>query len=280
MRVIGYVYLAGCLFAGTSTTEFNGRLIEGSTATYDGLVVEITNLRDRTIHEHADVSVDGSFSFRAIPEGDYEIRVITLYDNELASTVTSIGPTNSPLEIRMPQAKLQRPTSGTVSIQQLNHPLSKQVRKLLESGQKLIADQNYSSAAARFREAARDAPDCVQAHADLALALSRMQAWDAAAEEYRAAVALDPKSSILHSNLSAALASSKRFDEARSEATAALKLDPRNPRAHFVMAGVLLSNHEPVSRAMPHLVAAQDTIPSAKAAVEKICAAKRIEGCP
>src|SRR5205823_5483993 len=99
--------------------------------------------------------------------GDYQVRVTTLYDDELATTLASIGPSSMPFEIRMPQGKLQKPASGSVSIRQLNHPPSKQVLKLLESGHKLVQGQQYNDAAERFREAAREAPDCMQAHADL-----------------------------------------------------------------------------------------------------------------
>jgi Flp pilus assembly protein TadD len=291
MRVVRYVCLVVCCFTGTNgygqfssakanMTEFRGRLVEGGVDSYSDLVVEVTNVLDRSIRQHADVASDGSFGFRSIPEGDYQIRVLTLYEDELVTTMTSVGPSALPFEIRMPHAKLQKPVSGTISLQQLNHPPSKQVRKLLESGHRLIQDQNYADAAQRFSEAARDAPDCLQAHADLGMALSKMGAWESAAKEYRAAVSLAPKDSVLRSNLGAALAASNHLDEAETEAQTALKLDPRNPRAHFVMAGVVLRKRGPLTDAVSHLVAAQGTVPSARAAVEQICAANHVQGCP
>jgi tetratricopeptide (TPR) repeat protein len=107
-----------------------------------------------------------------------------------------------------------------------------------------------------------------------------MGAWDGAIEEYRAATSLDPKNSVWHSNLSAALASAKRFDEARNEASAALQIDPRNARAHFVMAGALLQTPGHLQEVVSHLVAAQDAFPSARTALEKLCAMKTLKGCP
>jgi tetratricopeptide (TPR) repeat protein len=254
--------------------------VEGGFASYNGLVVEVTCLRDRTISERADVAADGSFGFRAIPEGDYLVRVTTPYDAELANTITTVGPYTLPFEIRMPESRLQKPVQGTVPIRQLNHPPSRQIKKLLESGHKLVQDRRYSDAAERFREAARDAPDCLQARADLALTLFRMGALDAAAEEYRAALSLDPRNSMLHSNLGGVLAASKHFDEAAKESTVALKLDPRNARAHFVLGGLILQQQGPLPQAVSHLVAAGESVPSARKAVEKICAANRVKGCP
>jgi Tfp pilus assembly protein PilF len=205
---------------------------------------------------------------------------MNLYEDEIVNTLASIGPGTLPLDIRLPQAKLQKPVSGTVSVRQLNHPLSRQVQKLLQSGHRLIQDRQFDVAAQRFREAAQDDPDCVQAHADLALALSKMQSWEAAAAEYRAAVSLEPRNSILHSNLGAALACLKRLDEAQTEALLALKLDAHNVRAHYVLAGVMLQKSAPSPDVLQHLMAAQSEIPSARTAIERICAANRMEGCP
>lgn len=280
MRVITLVCLAVRLFAADPRSEFRGRLLEGGASSYDGLVVEVTNLRDRTIRDHVDVSSDGSFAFRSVPDGDYQIRVLSRYQDEITSTVAAIGPTSLPFEIRLPQVKLQRPISGTISVQQLSHPLPRSVRKLLESGRKLNQDQHYEEAAARFREAVKQATGSVEAHAGLGIALSNLRQWSAAIEEYRLAISLDPGSSILHSNLSAALGALGQFEEAGTEASAALKLDPQNARAHFVLAGVLLHKGAPAREVVAHLVPAEKAIPSAKTAVDRICAADHVQGCP
>jgi len=254
--------------------------MDGGLTSYSGLAVELINLQNRTVRERTDVLSDGSFLFREIPDGDYEVRVTTLYDVEIAVTVASVGPMLLPLEIRLPQNKLQKPVSGTVSFRELNHPLSKQVKKLLESGKKSIDDEHWDDAAARFRQAAREAPDCAQAHADLGLALSKMRQWDDAAHEYRTAIALEPKSSLLHSNLGAMLAASQHFEEAERESAEALKLDLRNVRAHYVLAGIFLQRNAPLEEVLPHLLAAREAIPSARIAVAKICGAAAVKGCP
>lgn len=290
MRATLYVCLAVSLFTGAhgygqfsavgSSSELRGRLVEGDYESYDGLIVEINNVRDRTIRERADVEADGSFAFRSVADGDYQVRVLTIHGIEVTDLLATIGQSSTSLEIRLPGKKLDRPGSGTVSMQQLVHSPSKQIQKLLDSGQKFIARQDYGDAAARFREAAKDDPDCVQAHADLGLALSKMEDWEAAAAEYRAAIALDPKSSLLHGNLGVALASTRRFAEAEAEAATAIKLDPQNARAHFLMAGTLLRTHGQLSDVVSHLTAAQEKVPSARESIQKICAANHVVGCP
>jgi tetratricopeptide (TPR) repeat protein len=291
MKTMLRVCLGVCLVGGThgygqfpvgnsNTSEFRGRVVDGGADSYAGLVIEISNLRDRTIREHVDVNADGLFWFRGLPEGDYEIKVLTQYGQELVSTIGSVGVFSTPLEIRLPGPKLARPPSGSVSIQQLDHPLSKPVRKLLESGQKLFDEKHYDDAAARFRTAAADDPQCAQAQADLGLALSKLEAWEGTVEAYRAASALDPKNSVLHSNLSVALVMTHHFDEAETESATALRLDRTNARAHYVMAGLLLRKEGRLGDAVSHLVAAEDYFPSAKAAVEKICSATRVAACP
>src|SRR5262249_30751138 len=102
MRAVPYVCLVVCLYSvplvlgqtpatKTVMSEFRGRILDAGNASYIGLVVEVTNLQDRTIHDRADVSTDGTFWFRAIPEGDYQVRVLSLYGDEVASTVTGVG---------------------------------------------------------------------------------------------------------------------------------------------------------------------------------------------
>jgi tetratricopeptide (TPR) repeat protein len=262
-------------------SEFRGRLVEGTDPSYDEYVVEITNLPERSMRERADVMPDGTFVFRSVADGDYMLGVLTLYGVEIMNSVISVGSeVGSPYEIRLPHEKLQKPVTGTISIQQLNHPLSRRVRRLLESGQKLIDDRHYSDAAARFREAVHDDPQSLQAHADLGLALARMGVWDGAIEAYRSATVLDPRNSVLHSNLSSVLASANRVDEAESEASIALKLDPANGRAHYVLAGLLLHVPGRLEEVVSHLVAAENTLPPARTALEKICAVKSVQGCP
>ena len=291
MRTVGMVCLVVCLCPAargygqllgskSAMVEFRGRVIDGGTSDYAGLVIEVANLRDRTIEDHADVTAEGLFWFREIPAGDYEIKVLTQYGEELVTTVASVGMFSPPFEIRLPGVKSSRPASGTVSIQQLNHPVSKRVRKLLDSGYHLFEDQRFDDAVARFREAVTDDPGCAQAHADLGLALSKKEAWAGAIEAYRAASALDPRNSILHSNLGVALSMMRRYDEAEREIAKALTLDGTNARAHYVMAGLLLRKPGQLREAVSHLVAAQDHVPSARPAIEKICAVSRVESCP
>ena len=290
MKAVPYVCLAAALLVGAHAhaqlnssrglSEFNGHLKEGNLGSYSGLIVEVSNLRDHSVQGRVDVASDGSFNFRAIPDGDYQVRVVTVYGNELASTVTAVGPSSMPFEFRMPSPQLSKPGSGTVSVEQLKHPLSKQVRKLLAAGHRLAKEQHYGEAVARFQEAAKDAPDCMQVHAELGMAFSRMGAWDDATAEYRTAVALEPRNSMLHSNLGAALAATDRIDEAEREAQVALKMDSANPRAHYVLGSIILRRRGALAEAVSHLVVAQDVIPSAKAAVEKICSSKRLASCP
>ena len=293
MRATGYVCLLVCWFAGVHAdaqfmnnndkpemTEFRGRVTDGGYSSYDNLVIDMTNLRDSSIREHADVAPDGSFGFRSIRQGDYELRVSNLYGVEILSTVQSVGPEAVPAEIHLQQPKMSKPLSGTVSVHQLAHPTSRQVRKLLESGHKLMEEQLYDDAAARFREAATDDPACPQAHADLGLALTKTGDWGNATEQYREAITLDPGSSVLHSNLSAALAVQRRYDEAQKEALAALKLDSRNARAHYVIGAILLHTQGSTPAAIAHLVASEDAFPLVKQTVQKICAGNRVTGCP
>jgi hypothetical protein len=293
MKAAGYVCLAVFLevfahgqmaefsqFDSIGTVELRGRVTSDHPIDFSGISVELSSFTNRMFRIRSNVARDGSFALAGIPTGDYLVTVTDMYGDELTSTYTSASPVSGPVEIRLFPGKQQRPPSGTVSIQTLNHSISRPVRKLLENGQRSLRDQDYEKAATEFREAGRKDPQCMQAHANLGAVLMREGHMDDAIGEYRVAVSLDPGSDRLHADLSAVLASVGKLEDARTEATTAIRLDPVNARAHLVMAAVLARQNQPIPEIIPHLAAAQDLFPDARKSLEKICAAKAWKGCP
>jgi hypothetical protein len=274
---LGYGQLRPSLSADMSA--FSGRLVNGRSGSYRGLSVEITGLNDETVHDQMDVSPDGWFSSRNLPAGTYRVRVLTWTGDEITSAVAVIGHQASPFEITLPSSKTNEPVSGTVSLQELSHPTSKRVRKLLLTGQRLLHDQQLDAAAERFREAVKEDPYNTEAHAGLGQIFANKSEWRAAAEEYRAAVLLNPNNYLLHSNLGVALVITNHLDEAEAEASKALKLNPGFDKAHYVMAAVL-ERRGRMPEAVQHLKRAQDTFPTARKVLDKICATNPVAGCP
>jgi Flp pilus assembly protein TadD len=273
---LGYGQLEPGLSAGMS--EFSGRLVNGEPGSYRDLSVEITSLNGEAGHHRMSVSPDGGFDFGNLPAGSWRVRVLSWSGEEITSTVAMIGHHAGPFEISLPASKTNEPVSGTVSVQELSHPASKRVRKLLLTGQQLLHDQQLDAAAERFREAIKEDTYNAEAHAGLGQIFATKSEWSAAAEEYRAAVLLSPNNYLLHSNLGAALVFSNHLDEAEAETSKALKLNPGFDKAHFVMAAVL-ERRGRIGDAVQHLKAAQDTFPTAKKALDKICATNPVAGC-
>jgi hypothetical protein len=267
-------------FDSRGTFELRGHVTSDHPIDFSGMAVELSSFTNRMFRIRSDVARDGSFAFVAIPTGDYLVTVTNMYGDELTSTYTSAGLVSGPVEIRLFSGRQQRPPSGTVSIQSLNHSISRPVRKLLENGTRSLRDQDYEKAATEFREAATKDPQCMQAHANLGAVLIREGHMDDAIGEYSAAISLDPGSARLRADLSAVLASVGKLEDAGTEASAAIRLDPMNARAHLVMAAVLARQNHPIPEIIPHLVAAQDAFADARKSLEKICAAKAWKGCP
>ena len=69
------------------------------------------------------------------------------------------------------------------------------------------------------------------------------------------------------------------LDEAETEASKALKLNPGFDKAHFLLAAILERKGR-MSEPVQHLKTAQDTFPSAKKTLDKICATNLLPGCP
>jgi protein O-mannosyl-transferase len=102
-----------------------------------------------------------------------------------------------------------------------------------------LEQQQNEEARAEASEALRLRPDYVDAHVNLATALSRLGKPGDAEEEYRKALAIQPASFEAHSGLGAALALQQRTPEALAELQTALRLQPDYADGHYNLGRVL-----------------------------------------
>src|SRR5512146_291525 len=125
MKRHGYVSLfVFALMAGAQDQQvahISGRLhspepfLQGYTVELDGLTPQHCRA------PQADVHVDGEFSLRNVPFGDYLLRVSDIAGNIVAQQLVGVPDHESPIDIRLPP-RPQLPTGATVSVAQLLHP--------------------------------------------------------------------------------------------------------------------------------------------------------------
>ena len=141
------------------------------------------------------------------------------------------------------QDTFQGPASmGTVSVRELERPLSGKGLELLEKAQNSIAKGDVSRGLEQARAAAKY--PAAEGYALGILATEHLKARDlnAAIEELQQATMLLPGKAALHSNLAYALGLNGRSEEALKEARMALKLDPGRSKVRLVLGMILLQS--------------------------------------
>ncbi|HEV3202295.1 MAG TPA: tetratricopeptide repeat protein, partial [Bryobacteraceae bacterium] len=213
--------------------------------------------------ETALVTFGGDFAFQKVPEGLYTLRVIDSRGDEILSQPLTVGSTNTPISVRLPQLPAERPTGETTSVARLRHRPNRKALEVARKAQKLSESGAYERSAEEWKKAVEADPEFSEAHGNLGAQYARLHRDSDAAEEFRRAIALDPATGRHQSNLAVVLARMGRFDEAESCARRGVLLDGSNALGHYVLGCVLTSRTTKVPEAIQQLQIAARQLPGA-----------------
>ena len=157
---------------------------------------------------------------------------------------------------------------GTISVQELEHPLEEKGLQALKKAQELLAAGDSTRAMEHLRTAMKYPGAEPVALSILAAQHLKRGDVDTAIIELQQAIALSPGSAANHSNLAYALGIRGRSDEGLKEARTALQLDPGHPRYRYVI-GQLLLQMDRLEEAKFHLKRAAEEMPSARTLLVK-----------
>jgi tetratricopeptide (TPR) repeat protein len=97
-----------------------------------------------------------------------------------------------------------------------------------------------------------------------------MGRYEEAAGELARAIAISAPSPVQLSNLAYAQYQLNLITEAIASARAALRLDSGSPQAHLILGSLLARDPRTRAESIPHLERAAETLPSARAILEKV----------
>jgi len=157
---------------------------------------------------------------------------------------------------------------GTISVQELEHPLEGKGLQALVKAQELLTRGDSTRALEQLRIAMKFPGAEPVALSILAAQHLKHGDIDTAIVELQQAIVLSPGTAANHSNLAYALGIRGRSDEGLKEARKALQLDPGHSRYRFVI-GQLLLQMDRKEEAEFHLKRAADEIPGARALLAK-----------
>ena len=224
-------------------------------------------LEDTSAHQVVDrtsVAVDGSFEFRNVRSGRYEVRLTTEFGDVLVQSGFDTFQQGPPLVLTVPEPRTAAAPQGAVSVGRLRHEPNKKAMKALIAAQKYSGQGDYARAAEELRKAIRLDPECSEAHGNLGAQLIRTGKAVEAIPEFQRAIELDPGTASHYSNLAFALMLQGQFREALEPATRAVRMESTNVRANCVLGYLLARSPETLPQAVPHLRIAAREMPKAR----------------
>lgn len=202
----------------------------------NNLEVQLYDLQNHTVVEHAFTNSDGSFRFYHVTSGSYAVRIkSSSVPDAIVQEYREINQFSSPLIIQLPERAANHPISGFVSLHELQHTPSKRAVRAALEAQRFSQAKDLPRAIERLEEAVRIDPEFRDAHTNLGAQYAHAGRIADALAELRRALEIGPPDAIIYSNLAWAHLALHQPIEAEAFARKAVALDPSNAKAQFLL---------------------------------------------
>jgi tetratricopeptide (TPR) repeat protein len=255
-------------------STLKGELRSDSIIPFHEYWVELLDLNHNNDTHRVDVQFDGTFQLRDIRSGPYTLRVTTLHGELVHQELVTVAPQTGPLTVRLPAPAGKPSAPGTISLTQLRHPPSRKAFQAAASAQRFSESGQTGKAVEELEKAIRISPEYADAYNNLAVQHIRLGRFEEACAEFSHAMAIAGPNASLLSNLAFTQLQLNRFPEAIASARAALRLDAGSPQAHLILGSMLAMDPHTRAESIPHLELAAETLPSARATLEKVRSAR------
>jgi tetratricopeptide (TPR) repeat protein len=230
-----------------------------------GYFVELYDVSNRREVHHEFVHPDGSFAFRNVPYGDYEIRVTNSGGEVVQQQFIAVNGATPPVELRLRHEAVQRPPSGPVSLTQLKHPPARKAYGAFVAAERLSEAGQYARAAEELEKAIRISPEYAEAYTNLAAQHVRMGRYEEAVSDAKRAMELTRPNAVDLCNMAFALSRLQRYAEALDSARTAVRLEPGNDKAHYLLGTLLVRDWRTLREGITHLERSVESVPAAQA---------------
>jgi len=241
-----------------------GTVVSGEQLSGNHLVVELIESLSEKRLARAYVGADGSFEFRDVAAGVYSVELEASSGEPIQRQTVTLRFNGDQIEIRLPAPESNAARSGTVSVRELQHPLSPKSRKKFDAAEKASAGGDHLKAVEILRGTLSDASAAPYARLNIGVAYIKAGQAAAAIPEFEEAARLMPEEAVAHIDLAYALLLTKRYEFAETECERALQLDRNNYKARWVRGTVLLQRGSRDEEAVEDLRFASREIPKAK----------------
>ena len=206
---------------------------------------------------------DGSFQFRDVTPGLYELRVREPRGAIVYSQVVSLSRSDETLSIKIPPSEPAVAAGRqTVSLRELQHNVPRKAIQEEKKGISFLKQRQFGEAAEHLKNAVAIDPQFAAAQNDLGIAYYRLKDYPHSVEHLQRAVELAPGHQPATDNLCLLLLSMKRYAEAGDVAEQYLKRGNISAVAHYALAVSTLAAGGSTAGALDHLRRASDEIPT------------------
>ena len=267
LALISLAPYAEAQFRSPESVSVSGEL-ETRLAFDAGLVVVLSGGGD--LDRRADVRSGGEFEFEDVPSGHYELKVTTLHGEVIHREYILLNSMTNRISVRLPEEKVERPGSATVSAARLRHKVPSKAHKEFERGVEAARKNDSASAIGHLAKATELDPGYMEAHNNLGIQHLKANAHETALAEFQKAAELDPGAREPLVNLAATLVTMERPVEAETAARKAIRLDGSHAIARYVLGLALLQQQKNTSEALDNLERASETFPRARLAIAEV----------
>jgi tetratricopeptide (TPR) repeat protein len=251
-------------------SSVKGEVHSASATDFREFWVELIDMSHSGASYRAAVEPGGGFEFRYVSTGQYRLRVTNLQGDSICEQFVGVNSQSGLLTIDLPSTARQPSAPGTISLRQLSHPPTPQAYKAAVSAQRFIQAGQPEKAEAELQKAIRLSPDFADAYNILAVEHLRMKRYEEAATEVSRAIEIAGPSPMTLCNLAYADYQLHRNADAITATRSALRLDSAYPQAHLILGSILAADPRTRAESIPHLERAAETLPSARATLEKV----------
>ena len=206
------------------------------------MIVELLDFDRHGAGQQAIVANDGSFEFRYVTAGRYNLRLRTFHGDAICEQMVDLFTFSGELSIRLPKRARARPVSGTVSVRELQRPVPQKAFRAFVDAQRETQSGRAVEAVRKLELAVRLYPEFADARSNLGVEYIRLRRYRDALEQFEKAVASGAPSAMLYGNLCYAYWALGRFEEAEQSARRAVSTDDRYGRAHYLLGSLLERN--------------------------------------
>lgn len=227
--------------------------------------VELAPCDHRSQSQVVFLAADGSFEFRQVETGCYNVRVLAgPYRQPIYEENTLLNTHSATLELRIKTKIVARPMEGRVSARQLMNPPPARAIKALHDAQRFASKGETEKAIEQYHRTLDLHPSYAEAHVNLAVQLVQAGRLEEALTELHQARKLGMDDAILHTNFSAVYLQLNQTADAKREASIAIAQDPMSAKANYAMGYALIRTGGDVKETLDYLLAAEKEIPSAR----------------